>query len=84
MHRVAGLLIALLLIGCGGGDKSSGTLTVTCTSGTQLVGANSVSVLGDLANGRPTMEFPDPANVGKTGVIGVPPHDSCKITPSGS
>jgi hypothetical protein len=83
MRRLTGLICMLLLAGCGGGDKSSGTLTVMCTSGTQLVGATSVTVLGDLANGSPAMEFPDPANVGKTGAIAVPPHNSCKITPSG-
>jgi len=83
MRRLAGLFIALLLAACGGGDKSSTTLTVVCASGTQLVGAESINVLGDLSNGRPVMEFPDPANRGRTGTISPAPHDHCKITASG-
>ena len=75
-------VLALSLAGCGG-DKPSTTLSVTCAEGTQLVGATSIEVLGDLTNGRPVMEFPDPANPGKTGAIAVPPRDPCKITGSG-
>jgi len=82
MRHVAWLLLPTLLAGCGGGS-SSATLSVVCGGGTQLVGAASVEVLGDLANGRPTMEFPDPANPGKDGAISVQPHERCKITPSG-
>jgi hypothetical protein len=81
MRRAAWIILVLSLAGCGGG-KSSATLTVVCGSGTKLVGATSIDVLGDLANGRPVMEFPDPANAGKTGAIAVPPRDHCKITPS--
>jgi len=75
-------VLALSLAGCGGG-KSSATLSVTCAEGTQLVGATSIDVLGALQNGRPVMEFPDPANQGKTGAIAVPPRDHCTITASG-
>jgi hypothetical protein len=75
------VLLALTLAGCGGGGKSEGTLSVTCTSGTQLVGAASIDVLGDLTNGQPRIEFPDPANPGHTGTIAVPAHDHCKVTP---
>ena len=82
MRRAAGIVLMLLLVGCGGG-KTSGTLSVVCGSGTQLVGAASIGVMGDLVNGRPVMEFPDPANPGKTGSIVVQPHDDCKITSSG-
>ena len=83
MRRTAWIILALSLAGCGGG-KSSTSLTVVCGGGTKLVGAASVDVMGELANGRPVMEFPDPANPGKNGAIAVPPHDRCKITPTGS
>jgi hypothetical protein len=82
MHRAIWIVVALSLTGCGGG-KSSATVSVTCAGGVQLRGAESVDVLGDLANGRPVMEFPDPANPGKTGAIAVPEHDHCKITAVG-
>ena len=78
MRRLIWLVLASSLAGCGG-DKGTTTITVTCSSGTELVGATSVDVLGDLANGRPTMEFPDPANRGSTGTISIPPHEHCKI-----
>ena len=81
MRRLVWLALALSLAGCGGG-KSSTTLSVTCGGGTGLVGATSIDVLGDLTNGRPTLSFPDPANAGRTGTIGVPAHERCKITPS--
>ena len=81
MRRLAGLVLLLSLADCGGG-KSSTTLSVTCAGGTQLVGAVSVDLSGDLADGRPAMTFPDPANAGQTGTITVRPHDHCKITPS--
>jgi hypothetical protein len=83
MRSAVWVVLAASLAGCGGGDKSSGTVSVTCAGGVQLVGAESVDVLGDLANGRPVMEFPDPANRGKTSAITVPPHDHCKITAVG-
>lgn len=82
MRRAVWVLLAVSLAGCGGG-KPSTTISVVCAGGVQLVGAKSVDVLGDLANGRPVMEFPDPANRGKTSAIAVPPHDHCKITASG-
>ena len=82
MRRVVGIALSLLVAGCGG-SKTSATLSVVCGSGTQLVGATSIDVMGDLVNGRPVMEFPDPANPGKTGSIAVQPHDNCKVTPSG-
>lgn len=83
MRRAAAwTILALSLADCGGG-KPSTTLSVTCAEGTQLLGATSIDVLGDLTNGRPVMEFPDPANPGKTGAIAVPPRDHCKITASG-
>ena len=77
------IVVVLSLAGCGGGSKSSATISVTCAGGVQLRGADSVDVLGDLANGRPVLEFPDPANAGKTGAIAIPPHDHCKISASG-
>jgi hypothetical protein len=80
MRGLASILLVLMLAGCGGG-KSATTLTVICTAGTQLVGASSVDVLGDLADGKPALEFPDPANRGQTGTIVVQPHSRCKITP---
>ena len=81
MRRLAWLVIPLLLAGCGG-SKTGPTLTVTCSGpgGVQLLGAASVDVQGDLANGRPTMTYPDPANPGKTGTISVEPHNNCRIT----
>ena len=81
MRRVAWIIAVLSLAGCGGG-KSSATLSVVCSGGTQLVGAASIDVQGDLVNGRPMMEFPDPANHGSTGTIAVAPHNHCTITPS--
>ena len=82
MYRLAWLAVPLLLTACGGG-KSAGTLTVTCAGagGTQLYGATSIDVLGDDVNGRPTMNFPDPANPSKTDSISVEPHGRCTITP---
>ena len=80
MRRLIWLALISSLVGCGS-DKPATTFSVTCTGGTQLVGAASIDVLGDLANGLPTMNFPDPANPGKTGNISVQPHDRCKITP---
>jgi hypothetical protein len=79
MRHLAWLILLPLLGGCGGG-KSTTTVSVTCSGGTQLVGAESVDVLGDLDNGRPTMRFPDPANPGRDGTISVQPHERCKIT----
>lgn len=75
------MTLVLSLAGCGGG-KSSGSLSITCTGGTQLVGAASIDVLGDLSDGRPRIEFPDPANPGKTGTITVQPHAHCKVSPA--
>ena len=77
----APVALVLSLAGCGGG-KSSGSLSITCAGGTQLVGAASIEVLGELADGRPRIEFPDPANPGKTGVITVQPRDHCKVSPA--
>ena len=81
MRHLVWMPLVLSLAGCGGG-KSPGTLSVTCAGSTQLVGAASIDVLGDLTNGQPRIEFPDPANPGKTGSISVQPHDRCKITPA--
>jgi len=80
MHRLAWLVIPLSLAACGGG-KSTPTLSVVCAGGTQLFGAASIDVLGDVVNGRPTMNYPDPANSGHTGSISVEPRGHCKITP---
>jgi hypothetical protein len=82
MRRLAWLVLLSSHTGCGGG-KSSATLSITCTGGTQLIGAGSVDILGDLVNGRPTMNFADPANPGKMGSISVQPLDHCKVAPSG-
>jgi hypothetical protein len=79
MRHLAWVILLPLLGGCGGG-KSTTTVSVICSGGTQLVGAESVDVLGDLDNGRPTMQFPDPANPGRDGTISVQPHERCKIT----
>ena len=81
MRHLVCMTLVLSLAGCGGG-KSPGTLSITCAGGTQLVGAASIDVLGDLADGRPRIEFPDPANPGKTGTITVQPRDHCKIAPT--
>jgi hypothetical protein len=83
MHRLAWLLFPLLLAACGGG-KPAVTLSVACDGGVELFGAASIEVLGDPVNGRPTMNFPDPANPGKTGTISVQPHGHCTITPASS
>ena len=80
MHRLAWLLIPLPLAACGG-QSGAPTLTVTCPGGSQLYGATSIDVLGDVVNGRPTMTFPDPVNRGKTGAISVQSGADCRITP---
>lgn len=80
MRSSVSVILLLMLAACGGG-KSSTTLSVTCTTGTQLVGAASIDVLGDLTDGQPRFEFPDPANPGQIGTILVAPHSHCKITP---
>jgi hypothetical protein len=66
MCRLSWLVVLLALAACGGG-KSGPTLTVICSGagGPQLVGATSIDILGDIVNGRPTMNYPDPANSGK-------------------
>lgn len=83
MRRLAWLAILLSLAACGG-DKKGPSISVTCSGpgGVQLVGAASVDVQGDVVNGRPTMNYPDPANNGKTGSISVEPHTQCRITPT--
>ncbi len=81
MRRLVWLALLLPLAGCGG-SKPSTTLSVTCSGGTGLEGAASVDVLGDPANGRPVLSFPDPANPGSTGTIAVPAHQRCTIKPS--
>jgi hypothetical protein len=78
MHRLAWLVIPLWLAACGGG-KSAASISVTCSGGTELYGATSIDVSGDLVDGRPTMTFPDPTNPCKTGSISVQPHGHCKI-----
>ena len=78
------LVIPAMLAGCGG-DKPAVSLTVTCGGSAALVGARSVTVLGDQVNGHTTLSFPDPANSGKTGTLTVAPGGRCSITPvSGS
>lgn len=80
MLRFAWVPLVVTLVGCGGG-KAASTISVSCSSGTQLVGAASIDILGDLSNGQPKIEFPDPANQGQIGSIVVPPHNDCKVTP---
>lgn len=89
MHRMATLAITLAvplvlplgLAACGGGKSSVPTLSVACSGGVQLNGAKSLDVLGDVVNGRPTMEYPDPVSPSRTGSIAVPPRGRCTITP---
>jgi hypothetical protein len=83
MRRLAWLLIPLSLTACDG-KKTVASLSVTCDGGTELYGAASIDVLGDVVNGRPTMSFPDPTNPGKTGAISVQAGSRCKITPQQS
>jgi hypothetical protein len=80
MRRLVWFIPILSLAACGG-DKPA-TLTVTCPGGTQLIGATSVDVLGDVVDGRPTMSYPDPSNSGKTGTLAVPARGSCRIVPA--
>jgi len=79
--RMALWVLLLALAGCGG-SKSAVTLTVTCGDGTEVIGAVSVDVPGDLANGRATLNFPDPTNPGKTGSISIQPGRHCTIVPT--
>ena len=83
MLRLAWLLIPLSLAACGGKAPVQ-TISVTCDGGTQLYGATSIDVQGDVVNGHPVMTFPDPANPGKTGSIPVPAGGHCHITPGKS
>jgi hypothetical protein len=78
--RLGLLVLPIALVGCGG-DKPKATLSVTCRGSAALVGAISIDVLGDLVNGRPTISFPDPANLGNTGTLSIPPASRCSITP---
>jgi hypothetical protein len=82
MLRLVWLIVLLMLSACGGG-KSAGTLAVVCSGpgAPQLLGATSIDVLGDVVNGRPTMNYPDPVSPGKTGSISVEPRSQCRITP---
>jgi hypothetical protein len=75
------MLLPVVLLGCGGGDKPAATLSVTCDGSVALAGARSIDVLGDQVNGRTMLTFPDPANRGKTGMLPVSPRDQCTITP---
>jgi hypothetical protein len=81
MRRFLWPVILLPLAGCGGGGKPVLTLSVACGGTTQLYGATSIDVLGEVQNGHPTLAFPDPVNPGKTGTIEVRPGDRCTITP---
>ncbi|HUB10461.1 MAG TPA: hypothetical protein VMB34_00770 [Acetobacteraceae bacterium] len=81
MRRLVWLALALPLAGCGGG-KATATLSVTCGENTQLYGAVSIEVPGDLENGHSVLDYPDPVNPGKTGTIEVQPGNRCKITPA--
>jgi hypothetical protein len=80
MRRLAWLALPLLLAGCGG-SKSVPTLSVVCSGGVSLVGATRIDVLGDVVNGRPTMNFPSPSSPGRTDTISVDPRGNCRITP---
>jgi len=79
--RYAWPAIPLLLAGCGGGGKPTVTVSIACGGQTQLYGAASVDVLGDVQSGRPTLVYPDPVNPGKSGTIAVPPGSRCTIAP---
>jgi hypothetical protein len=79
MRRLIWIIPVLSLAACGG-DKPL-TMSVTCAGGTQLIGATSIDVMGDVTDGRPTMSYPDPVNPGKTGTIAVPARGSCRIVP---
>lgn len=80
MHRLAWLLLPLVLAACGGKPPVA-TLSVACDGGVQMFGASSIDVAGTVVNGSPTLTYPDPANPGKTGAIAVAPGGHCKITP---
>lgn len=81
MRHLVWPVLLLSLAGCGGG-KSTATLTVSCGQNTQLYGAVSVDVPGELQDGHPALVYPDPVNPGKNGVIEVQPGSRCTITPA--
>lgn len=81
LWRLGWLCLPIALAGCGGSDKPTVTLSVTCAGSEALVGARSIDVLGDVVNGRPTLSFPDPVSRGKTGSLAVPAGNRCSITP---
>jgi len=82
LYRAAWLVVPLLLGGCGGSGTPSVTVSIACGGHTELYGAASVDVLGEMQNGRVTLAYPDPVNPGKTGTIAVPPGERCTITPA--
>ena len=80
LWQFGGLFLPVVLAGCGG-DKPAATLSVTCGGDIVLAGARSIDVMGDPANGRAILSFPDPANPGTTGTLAVPGHERCSIAP---
>lgn len=82
MRPLIFLTLIVPLVACGG-RKEATTISAICSDGVRLVGVTSVDVLGDLADGRTTMKYPDPANSGRTGTITVQPHQHCTIAPTG-
>ena len=74
------MLLVLSLAGCGGGSHQG--LSRSPAPGAHNWLARRQSTYWVTFHGRPKLEFPDPANPGKTGVITVQPHDHCKVSPA--
>ncbi len=77
LRWLAVLALPLALTACGGSVAST-TVSVSCGNGTSLNGATSVDVT-PAANGSAVLTYPDPANPGHTGTIGVAPGAKCTI-----
>ncbi len=73
------LALCLTATACGGGSSAS-TVSVTCGSGTALVGAKYVNVIVDPATKTTVLSFPDPLNDQQTGTIQV--DRRCTISPT--
>ena len=77
---LAVLGLPLLVSACGHSTPATATLSVSCGGTLTLAGATSIDASGSSGSGT-VLNFPDPANAGRTGTIAVAPGQPCTITP---